>query len=379
MSHERDIVAAQQESRPAAQSRETQPAAEQSAADFLFPPAEANSILVPCGGSEAEPLMQSETFEPNFQPSSPRLDSLQLETRGLTSHQKQTTFWARELIWKESIISKLNSINRGILATEIRECHTTETIARCNGCQRARIFWNRCDKFFCPICSARLSRERKRAVEWWTKEINQPKHVVLTVRNTHDLTDAYIDGLKYALAKLRRQKVFAAVKGGFYTIEVTNEGRGWHVHFHLLCDARWIDSRELAIAWAKLVGQEFAIVKVKDVRDASYLNEVTKYAVKGNELATWPAREIAQFIEAFTGKRLFGVFGSLYGKRTEFAEWIAQLVNLRQQCECGCSDFSFLSPNELEWQQLQSGNAPPPIRRQHEAELNLGFGFVKPD
>lgn len=209
----------------------------------------------------------------------------------------------------------------------------------------------------------RLSRERKTAVEWWTQSIKQPKHVVLTVRNADVLTKQYVQTIKSAFSRLRRTKFARNWTGGFYSVEVTNESRGWHVHIHALVDAKWIDARELSQQWAKAVGQEFAIVKVKDARGADYLAEVTKYAVKGNDLSRWSSPDIVAFIDAFDGVRTFGVFGTLYGKRTEFREFLDQLQRLRIRCDCGCERWRIMSDQEFEWNEtvsVEEANIPPP-------------------
>jgi hypothetical protein len=244
-------------------------------------------------------------------------------------------------------------------------CHTSATFKQCNGCKKSSKFWNRCDLLFCPICAPRLSRERKESIEWWTKLVNQPKHLVLTCRNTADITDEYVKFLKNQLAKFRRHRCFRPVKGGFYSLEVTNEGRGWHLHFHLLVDAPWLDMAAVSLAWGKLVGQDYAIVKIKDCRSGDYLREVTKYAVKGSELASWSGHQIAAFLKALAGVRLFGVFGSLYGKRTEWAEWIKTIQEIRSVCACGCSSWRLMSAEEMLWEtDFASGasDIPPPSK-----------------
>lgn len=306
-------------------------------------------------------------FEWSLEPETPRSEpsSVLLETRGVTPHQKlaQGVMWEREITWQQSILAKLRSLGKVELAGKMAECHTIKTVKVCTSCRRRSTFFNRCERFFCPVCAPRLARERKESIEWWTRQVSQPKHLVLTVRNTLDLTRPYVDFIKDALAKLRRNKVFSSVKGGFYSMEVTNEGRGWHLHFHLLIDTPWLCMPELSQVWGKLVGQDYAIVKIKDCRGTEYLKEVTKYAVKGNDLARMDARAIAEFIEAFCGVRFFGVFGSLYGKRTEWKAWIESLQEIKPVCECGCNSWRMLSPEELLWEEevgAGAGPIPPP-------------------
>jgi hypothetical protein len=345
--------------------------------------------LLPSQAERGEPANEDCTFEPDPEPTFERTepDSLLLETRGVTSHRRQAVMWDRELVWKESILAKLRGIGKAELAGKMAECHTIETFKRCNGCRKVTKFYNRCEKFFCPVCAPRLSRERKESIEWWTKRVDQPKHLVLTVRNTLDLTKPYVQFLKAQLSKLRRLKCFSSVKGGFYSMEVTNEGRGWHVHFHLLISTPWLCMPDISEQWGKLVGQDYAIVKIKDCRGTSYLNEVTKYAVKGSELAKWPADLMAEFIEAFSGVRFFGVFGSLYGKRTEWKAWIKSIQDFKPLCSCGCDSWRLLSPEEILWEEETkaglTGEPPPTVRQvpnnQRDLPLDGTVTFSWPD
>ena len=97
----------------------------------------------------------------------------------------------------------------------------------------------------------------------------------------------------------------------------------------------------------KVTGGIGYIVDVKDARRADYLAEVTKYAVKGSQEAKWTGAEIVTFITAFQGVRAFGVFGSLYGERTKFAEFIASLKDAKPLCDCGSCSIAYYS--ESEW------------------------------
>lgn len=304
-------------------------------------------------------------------------ESLQLERRGVTA---QTELWSTQTIWKETLVAKLDEHGRHDLADQIRDCHTEISHARCTGCHKTKSFWNRCENKFCPECAPRLAAERRDSIEWWTKCIGQPKHVVLTVRNTEEISHEKIQAVKNAFKSLRRSSLAKNWLGGFYSVEVTNEGRGWHVHVHALIDARYIDAKALAIQWAKRVGQDFAIVKVKDARDKSYLAELTKYCVKPAQLASWTGDEISAFIDAIDGCRMFGVFGSLFKQRSEWNEWKKTHLEARSRCECGCSTWTHLTDNELQAHDLQPSRPsqkPRPPDRLPElfaAPTNYQFG-----
>lgn len=330
-----------------------------------------------------------------------------LERRGLTPQNQrplrfkprengQAEFWKSQTIFKNAIAAKLRGAGHNRLAEKLELCHSYLTYAVCGDCGQVKRFPNRCDQHYCPECQPHLSHERKKQVEWWTQLIAQPKHVVLTIRNTTELTPEHIEELRAYLTALRRS-AFATKKtfwwqskrtgdlkrikswrpqskdgwtltsspwrGGFYSLEITQEGKGWHPHFHLLVDCDYINQELLAAHWQRITRGASWIVKVQDCRDQSYLQEVTKYAAKGSQIACWRPQDIVTFIAALTGKRTFGVFGTLYGKRTQFAEFIATLKAARPKCDCGSSNVKYYDETSFILLDLkpdiQASPAPP--------------------
>jgi hypothetical protein len=260
----------------------------------------------------------------------------------------QSEFWKNTLTLKASLAAKLREAGEIGLAATLDDCHSFATNQVCTHCGTVKRFWNRCDRLWCPACQPRLTRERQDSIKWWTNEVKQPKHVVLTVRNTSNLSSAKLTWLKNCFARLRRRNFARSWRGGFWSLELTNEDRGWHLHLHCLIDADWIDARLLAIEWGSVTHGEGYIVKVKDCRETSYLQEVTKYAVKGVQLVTWKPQDIILFINAFEGQRTFGVFGSLYGKRSEFKCYLKTELAYVPSCACGCDSFKYLNDDECE-------------------------------
>jgi len=309
-------------------------------------------------------------------PGEPRCESgpVQLENRGTTAQIHQTLLWAKCTIHKNTTAAKLREAGRLEDALTLENCHTRYTFAICKKCSTVSKFPNRCDNFFCAECQPRLSLDRKKAVEWWTREVHQPKHVVLTIQNVAWLSAGHVREFRKWFTRLRRSKFARNWLGGFYTIEVTNEGRGWHLHLHALIDAKWIDSFGLSAAWSKATNGLGKIVKVKDARGKDYLAEVTKYLVKGVQLAAWPKEDIVTFVDAFRGVRTFGVFGNLYGKRTEFRDWWKLVRDYKPQCPCGCSDMHYLSEMEFIEMDLRSGPAPQSIPPP-KIDATLQFSF----
>jgi len=300
--------------------------------------------------------------------------SIELERRGTTQQLHQHLLWSKCTIHKNTVAAKLREADHQEQSLKLENCHTHYTFAVCSGCNKVNKFPNRCDLFFCPECQPRLSQDRKKAVEWWTKEVRQPKHVVLTCQNVPNLTKFHVQEFRKWFTNLRRSKFAQNWRGGFYSLEVTNEGRGWHLHLHALVDAQWIDSFRLSAAWEKATNGLGKIVKVRDARGKDYLAEVTKYVVKGVQLAAWEKEKIVTFIEAFDGVRTFGVFGSLYGARTKFAEWWKQIRGAKPQCPCGCCHARYFS--EAEWLEMDFVATPdmkplPPPAIPAHPELKL--------
>ncbi len=296
--------------------------------------------------------------------------AISLERKGLTSHPKQSELWLKELHHAAAVVTKLDATGYSHLADRIRDCHTHRSVIECRGCKKQTFVWNRCDVGWCPVCAPRLAYKRKQRLEWWTQQIKQPKHVVLTIENLPMLTKGAIRTFKACWNRLRRRAFARNWLGGFYSLEITDVGRGAHLHLHALVDARWIDQQQLATEWAKIVGQDIAIVHVSDCRHGDYLREVAKYAVKGSELAAWSGQTMANFIKAVDGVRLFGVFGSCYGKQKQWAQFLEEANLNASRCECGCDDYNFLSDSEIAWRETIAGGAPPravtPIKPQME-------------
>lgn len=301
---------------------------------------------------------------------------IQLEARGITSQATdhswrarnpaaQSEFWTSHTVQKNSIAAKLRLMGDVNRARTLEACHSTWTVATCNDCGRVQKFPNRCDNFFCPECMPRLSHEREESITWWCNEVKQPKFVTLTCRNINDLTTAHIQEFKGWWNRLRRRKFARGWRGGFYSLEVTNRGRGWHLHLHALIDAQWIDAGQLRGEWCDITGGLGEIVKVKDARTKDYLVKVKSYIVKPEQLAAWTPDQIETFIQAFDGCRTFGVFGSLYGKRTEFAAWIKALKESKPRCPCGSCNVRYQSEadamfNDLCPNQPTATRPPPP-------------------
>jgi hypothetical protein len=229
--------------------------------------------------------------------------------------------------------------------TNFQRCGVESYVMMCEGCQRTREAHYQCSQRFCPRCAWRIAGKRRALISKMTSQIYGVKHVVLTQRNFSEGLSEKIRESRKNLFALRRQKIFGRVTGGCASLELTNEDRGWHLHWHMLIQSQFIPASELSIAWGKLVGQEFAIVKVLDVSEKSYVHEICKYVAKGSDIARWSGAQILEFILALRSVRTFSTFGK-FRELQKFARALLEIEKPEaERCDCG-SQTKIFAPNE---------------------------------
>jgi len=241
----------------------------------------------------------------------------------------------------QTILTKLEGLWEGNQFENLKKCGREKIYRTCKCCGQLEEFAYRCSLKFCPRCQWTIAKEREKKIRVWAAHVKQPKHMVLTQNNFSILTRKKLREHLKNLQRLRRTTLFKDVKGGCVSVEITNETRGWHLHSHWLLDVRFIDVRELARTWGEIVGQEFGIVYIKDVREKEFVQELLKYLVKGSELANWPAEQILEFVSAIRGTRFFFSFGSLFKQGAEIREQLKFMKAPKPKCECGASDFVY--------------------------------------
>lgn len=179
----------------------------------------------------------------------------------------------------------------------------------------------------CPFCSA--IRASKQATAYQEKMVHilkenpnlKPVFMTLTVKNG-DYLDERFNHLKDSfktyqsrrrdwLKKGRGYNELCKAHGIVYAYEITNNGKGWHPHLHmiLLVDD-WIDKDKLSAEWYAITGDSFIVdvrrvkptkvetdaidvAKNKDDYSEGFM-EVFKYAMKFTELThnqIWVAHE----------------------------------------------------------------------------------------
>ena len=255
--------------------------------------------------------------------------------------RRQTELIPKADLWQETIVSKLWPLNNSTQVANLALCGKQEIFRTCKNCGKVESFFYRCSIKWCPRCQWWLADRRQKIIAAWAAKIDQPKHLVTTQSNFAVLTHRSIRLHQIALAKFRRMKCFADVRGGCVSTEITHEDKGWHLHAHWLLDVDWLDMPSVSVSWGKQVGQKFAIVKVKDVRGTTYVGEVAKYLAKGSEIASWPAEQINEFVQAVYRCRFFASFGALRELAPEIRRELAAKKPPPKICPCGCGQFHY--------------------------------------
>ena len=227
----------------------------------------------------------------------------------------------------------------------------------CTSCGTRRHVETRCDLKWCPSCQyalAAATADRYRNIVTLAK---WPLSVTMTARN-YDYDDpSPIRQLRRSWGKMRRLRWFRrAVPGGVVGFEVTDNGKGYHVHAHGLFDCRWFAvaepeprmgldkagwkrkgkaaANEVAQQWTLCCGRPASMhvrrVWKRDEGDiGKALAETLKYGVKGSDIADG-ARPAAPLIRLLDGTRMITSFGTFFGTKE-----VRRIRNAPQPCDCG--------------------------------------------
>ena len=182
----------------------------------------------------------------------------------------------------------------------------------------------------CPLCAIRRGAKALGAylTRWQVLQEERPDLrpylLTLTVKNGDDLEERQ-NHLSKSLRKLltHRRHFKAGVprapwtelcraEGAVYTMELTNKGKGWHPHCHMILLASSQPSQsDLSAEWHKITGDSMVVDCRPILGDpVEGFMEVFKYAVKFSDLTLADNWHAAQILK---GKRLLNSFGLFRG------------------------------------------------------------------
>lgn len=208
----------------------------------------------------------------------------------------------------------------------------------CVGCGTPKVVQKGCRKRWCPVCAPKLAAAKVARYSAYVERMRWPLFLTLTIPNEADLKTMF-NRLRGAWKRFRRTKWWRAcqVAGGVSAFEVTNKGKGWHVHLHAIIDCKWLavhaaapqrgDSVEIVArrcaaakwelteAWTQCVGVEATITYVARTNPGT-VREALKYSVTPDDLIA-SGGDAGTIIRMMTGARLTIPFGSMHGLAAE--------------------------------------------------------------
>ena len=182
----------------------------------------------------------------------------------------------------------------------------------------------------CPLCAIRRGAKALGAylTRWQVLQEERPDLrpylLTLTVKNGDDLEERQAH-LSKCLRKLldhrrnfnsgvprARWTELCKADGAVYTLELTNKGKGWHPHCHMILLAASPPSQsDLSAEWHKITGDSMVVDCRPILGDpVEGFMEVFKYAVKFSDLTLADNWHAAQILK---GKRLLNSFGLFRG------------------------------------------------------------------
>ena len=83
--------------------------------------------------------------------------------------------------------------------------------------------------------------------------------LTLTIKNIPDSAWGryHVDLIRKNFSRFRSR--FKQIAGGFYVVQATNRGAGWHLHLHILYDGRYIPKDDISKAWAEITAGSFIV------------------------------------------------------------------------------------------------------------------------
>jgi hypothetical protein len=182
----------------------------------------------------------------------------------------------------------------------------------------------------CPLCAIRRGAKALGAylTRWQVIQQERPELrpylLTLTVKNGPDLEERQAHLTRSLKRLMHHRRDFNAgtrgapytelckAQGAVYTLELTNKGKGWHPHCHMIVLASSQPSQsDLSAEWLRITGDSMIVDCRPITGDPSEgFMEVFKYAVKFSDLTLEDNWHAAQILK---GKRLLNSFGLFRG------------------------------------------------------------------
>lgn len=190
-----------------------------------------------------------------------------------------------------------------------------------------------CGDRFCSICSVGRRMRIRQRLEFLVNNVKPApgmnfKHLTLTVKNQNDLS-LMTTAIMKSFRKLRQTASWKShVSGGAFVVEITGDSSGWHVHLHIIIEAKYYKWATLLALWMRLSAGRG--VYIQNIPKRQVVRYLTKYLSKNDV----PEDDQLELNDALKGVRLFQPFGSWFAINLAY-------VKPPQHCN-GCSNPCFI-------------------------------------
>ncbi len=181
-----------------------------------------------------------------------------------------------------------------------------------------------CRNRYCPRCARHRSSLIGRNVHrFLAGHDGNLKFITLTLRHNKTSLRDQLKRLNSCFNNMKRRDWWKRhVQGGMMFIEVKlSRANQWHVHAHLVCDARYMPQHELSAEWLAVTGDS-PIVDVRLIKNAeAAASYVAKYGSKAFDAGLLhEPRKLADVMLALKGSRLCTTFGTWRGRKLTSAD-----------------------------------------------------------
>ncbi len=194
--------------------------------------------------------------------------------------------------------------------------HRTLTLY-CGDCGNPKVVKLKCSKRSCIECRRRIYWKLLKGWVELVKEMQHPKFLTVTIRNLPVITRDDVRRIRSQFIRLLRRKYYTTrIRGGIYVIELTNKGKGWHLHIHALIDTYnrskgFLPWEKLKRDWLSITGTSMVVDIKEAVNTRGALEYILKYLVKPPEV--YGQEDV--YDDVMKGARLIQTFGTLYGEK----------------------------------------------------------------
>jgi len=107
-----------------------------------------------------------------------------------------------------------------------------------------------CGDRTCPTCRRKWYGYHYGALKKYISSWPKVYFLTLTLKNTPDkeISRWHVQRLREAFSKLR-YRLRPSIKDGYYVIQMTNSGAGWHLHLHALFNGQFVPVSQISKAW----------------------------------------------------------------------------------------------------------------------------------